>query len=270
MNYKKINAIYTQMVSPLNYIKYSQFKQEFHPVKRDIPIYIFYHLCPKSADNVRHLIIIDEQINELIRSGLYEKCNAVFYGCSCKGCDTFLENYLSKYSKFKRLDDAIVPNMKSYENMTINSMLEFAKKSQVEFYGLYLHTKGTSAVSETQNSWRQFMMYFLVANYKICLDILNRGFYTCGVNYLGAPTKHYAGNFFWFDSNYVKQLDYIPKQEICDRFKAEFWLFNKYVKNKHVSLYKERYISFPVINTGLYNFAIDYETNVQSLDVAII
>jgi hypothetical protein len=270
MNNKKINLFYTQVVSPLNYIKYTQFENEYKIVKHNIPIYIFYHLCPKSKDNAGHLVIINEQINELIKSGLYAKCETIFYGCSCEDCDVFLESYLNKYSKFKKLDDAIVPNLKTYENMTINSMLEFAKNSPTEFYGLYLHTKGTTAVSETQNSWRQFMMYFLVKNYKICVDILNRNFYTCGVNYLSAPTKHYAGNFFWFNSNYLKQLDYISNQDICNRFKGEFWLFNKYVKNKHVSIYKERYISFPYINTGLYNFTIDYDTNIKSLDVAVI
>lgn len=274
LQYKSINNYYVDLICPINYIKYNDFKQQHQVVKKKIPIYIFYHLCPKSKNNIDHLIIIDEQINDLISSGLYNQCEKIFYGCSCENCDVFLDNYFNKYSKFKKLDKAILPNVMCYENMTINSMIEFSKKSKKEFYGLYFHTKGTTSISEYQSYWRKFMSYFLIKNYKLCVDILNRGFYTCGVDYIDFINKHYAGNFFWFNSNYVKKLDYIT--DINNRYNAEFVLFSKYEKNKHVSIFKERYFSLPnsFIDTGLYKFKVDYEklpnNYIQNIDIAIV
>jgi hypothetical protein len=146
-------------------------------------------------------------------------------------------------------------------------MLKFSKENP-KFYGLYLHSKGTSSVSKAQHDWRKFMMYFLVRNYKICIDILNRNFYTCGLNYIGILWKHYSGNFFWFDSTYLKNLDYIENTK--DRMSAEKWLLSKYIKNKHICLYNERYINLnDEIKTGLYHFSIDYDKE-KELELAIV
>lgn len=266
------NNIITELFNSVDYIKYDQFVKNYQIVNNfKIPIYIFYHLCPSSYDNKHHITIIDEQINELINSGLYNECDTVYYGCNCKNCDTFLDNHLQQYEKFKKMKLAICPNTNTYENMTINSMIDFAKKSKHIFYGLYLHTKGTSAVSPTQNNWRQFMMYYLVTNYKLCIDVMNRGYYTCGVNYLrGLDLKrHYSGNFFWFNSNYLKKLDKI--NNIYDRMSAEMILFTKYVKNKHISISNKRYISNnEIIKTGLYYFTNDYKSNIKNIEIAII
>jgi hypothetical protein len=267
---KKINNLLLNLFDPLKYINYNDFTNKYKIIKKEkIPIYIFYHLCPKSNNNINHLIIINEQINKLIKSGLYSECESIFYGCNCENCDVFLDNYLKKYKKFIKLENAICPNIKSYENMTINAMLKFAKNQKKEFYGLYLHTKGTTSISKTQNSWRNFMMFFLVENYKLCIDIMNRGFYTCGINYISKP-KHYSGNFFWFNSNYLKKLNYINNIE--NRMSAEFWLLNNYEKNKHISIYKERYISYTnfITSFGLYNFDIDYNKNIKNIDIALI
>jgi len=266
----KTNSILTDLISPVEYIKLNQFKEKYKPVKQNAPIFIFYHICPKSKDKQQHFDIIDEQINDIIQSGLYEKCETIFYGCSCTNCDTILNKHLSKFSKFKKLQGAIVPNKKSYENTTINSMLEFTKNYRGEFYGLYIHTKGITGVSEAQNDWRRTMMFFLVKNHELCIDILDRGFYTCGFNYLDIlGYKHYGGNFFWFDSNYAKDLNYIENVE-NDRYTAEMFLLKKYTNGKHVSLYKERYMSFPYINAGLYSFDTNYDKNINNIDIAIV
>ncbi len=262
------NSMFVEVFSPINYIKYNDFEKKYELINtKKIPIYIFFHLCPKSENNT-HITIINEQINDFITSGLYEECECILYGCNCDNCDIFLDNFLKNYSKFKKLSNAISPNTKSYENMTINSMLEFAKNSNTEFYGLYFHTKGTTSKSDAQHSWRIFMSYFLIKNYKLCIDILNRGFYTCGVNYLIYP-KHYSGNFFWFNSNYLRNLNYII--DIEDRVSAEYWLFGKYVQDKHISIYKNRYLNMcTIINTGLYYFSIDFNKDVNNIDIAIV
>ena len=266
---KYINNYLTNLIYPLNYIKYNNLRKKYKIINKDIPIYIFYHLCPKSNDNIKHKIIIDEQMNDLVKSGLYNKCHMIFCGCNCHNCDNFLDDYLIKYSKMKKMDNAICPDKNTFENMTINSMLKFSKTHKKNFYGLYLHTKGTTSVSESQHNWRKFMMFYLVKNYKLCIDLLNRGFYTCGINYLNNP-KHYSGNFFWFNSKYLKKLNYI--EDVENRMSAEFWLFSNYVKNKHISICRERYINIILFNIkfGLYYFSNNYKKNIKDMEIAII
>jgi hypothetical protein len=274
------NNFFTNLIDPINYINYNKFKNIYNQTNKNIPIYIFFHFCPKSTNNIDHINIINEQINNLVISGLYDYSTKILYGCNCKDCDIFLDNYLQKYSKFKKLNNAICPNKKSYENITINSMLEFSKKNKKEFYGLYLHTKGTSSGNnKAVSNWRNFMMFYLVNNYKLCIDILNRGFYTCGVNYLNYP-KHYSGNFFWFNSNYLRTLNYIIKVE--DRINAEYWLFSNYIKNKHISICKKRFKSSSnninlgiihfYIKTGLYYFKFNYDNikDTENIQISVI
>ena len=221
---------------PLFYTTYSEFKNKYPVINSGTPIYVFYHICTVNMK------IVDEQIAELINSGLYSIATKMFYGCNCSSCDTILDDYMKQYDKFTPISSAILPDVLTYENGTINAMIDYAKSSNKKFYALYIHTKGTSNLSEAQNKWRKFMMYWLVANHKLCIDILNRDFYTVGLFYsssLGLSAKHYAGNFFWADSTYLKLLTPIPIEKIGNRFNAEMTLFKKHQKNKHITILKE-------------------------------
>jgi hypothetical protein len=273
LRHKSINNIIINTIDPLNFTTYGDLKNNFNKVYFNVPIYIFIHFCPKSNDNITHLNIINEQISALINTGLYDKCDKIYYGCNCDNCDIFLEKYLETLSylyryKFIKMNNAICPKIKSYENNTINSMLDIAKKSDKHFFGLYIHTKGTTAISITQHTWRQIMMYWLVDKYKICIDILSRGFNTIGIFYSPYPKKHYSGNFFWFDSEYLKKLNFITNT--TDRMEAEFFIMKGYEKDKHITLLKERYIS--EINVGLYYFHAEIKDSSRDddIDLAII
>jgi hypothetical protein len=242
------NKIITGIIYPLKTIKYEIFINNYPIIYNKIPIFIFFHICPYSEDNITHINILNEQINKLISSGLYDKCDKLYYGCSCKNCDIILNDYFKKFDKVYKLEDSICPNINSYENTTINGMIKFAKNSKIKFYGLYIHTKGTTTFSQAQNYWRHFLMYWLVQKHDICIDILNRDFYTVGVNYL---EDHYSGNFFWFSSDYLKNSDYI--YELYNRYNAEFFLFKKFIKNKHICLAtNNRFMSDKKYITGLY------------------
>ena len=271
---KQTNYMIANIIDPMAFIKYSNFIKKYLIVSKDVPIYGFFHFCPKSPDNKLHNNIINEQISTLINSGLYNKSKKIYYGCNCHNCDHNLE-YLNNYTKFEKLSSAICPNKPTFENDTINSMIKFAKNSNELFYGYYIHTKGTTAKSYSQHAWRRFMMYWMMARNDLCIDILNRGFNTVGVNY---THEHYSGNFWWFSSNYLKKLDYI--QNINDRMMAEKILFSKYEKNKHICLTKNRYYSFDLpflskyfdTRLGLYYFPINVnDTNdLEDVDIGII
>ena len=101
------------------------------------------------------------------------------------------------------------------------------------------------------------MMYWLVTRYQICVNILDKGFNTVGLNYYSYLTgkllevlnirlgpyniNFYSGNFFWFCSDYLKKLDEIIYLE--NRYSAETFILSKYEKNKHINLLDQRYFS---------------------------
>jgi len=228
-NSKIFNIIISNIVNPLSFIKYDDFKSQYPIIKSSVPIYVFYHICSKNMD------IVQEQVAQIVASGLYAKATRLYYGCNCSGCDTILSNYMRSYSKFQPMNEAILPDKKSYENETINSMIKIAKESSQKFYALYIHTKGTSNAGYNQQNWRRDMMHWLVDKYQICTDVLDRGFNTVGIFYVFHYYKrHYAGNFFWADSDYLAKLS--PITDIENRYNAEFVLFSKYEQKKHVSL----------------------------------
>ena len=233
---KEITSSDINMFQPMFYRRYSELKEKYPVVNSGIPIYIFYHIC---TENMK---IVEEQMGELVNSGLYSIATRLFYGCNCSSCDTILYDYMKQYDKFSPISSAILPDIKTYENGTINGMIDYAKSSNKKFYALYIHTKGTSNVSNAQHQWRRFMMYWLVENHKLCIDILNRDFYTVGLFYttnLGFADKHYSENFFWADSTYLKLLNPIPIEKMDNRFNAEMILFKKHQKDKHITMLKD-------------------------------
>ena len=122
------------------------------------------------------------------------------------------------------------------------------------------------------------MEYWLIKKHLLCIDILNRGFNTVGT---GLLQKHpiwtingiqnifiknkwkqsYCGNFYWFSSNYLKKCDYID--DLSYRFNAEYYLFKKYEKNKHINLDTIRYdhLSF-MSDQKFYPFPINNITKI--------
>jgi hypothetical protein len=172
------------------------------------------------------------KVSYVLKSGLYDKATAIFYGCSCPDCDVILKNIFKTLPKFKELDKAIVPNKNTHENLTINAMIE--KGKSIDAYFLYIHSKGTTNKTSKQHLWRHIMSYWMIYNHDICLDILSRGFYTVGTILQIFIFRHYTGNFFWTRSEFIGK--YKPIQKLENRYNAENIILSKRVKNKNVNL----------------------------------
>ncbi len=109
----------------------------------------------------------------------------------------------------------------SYEYPALQKL--WKDSSTLDFYGLYLHCKGASRPngSEYHNSlnWSTLMMYGVVDHSDLCRYHLD-----CGSDFVGSLFHwHFKGNFFWFKSEYVKQLIDPMKLSPTYRFHAEFW-----------------------------------------------
>lgn len=176
----------------------------------------FFHICA-----INHYYeIISEQLKLLVDSKLYDKSEAIFVGVL--GEIEKVEALFKDYPKIKILSHST--DLKKYEFLTLKLLRE---KSRTEtFYGYYFHTKGVSYPDNIGGDhWRDYMNYYLLTKWRDNVDKLNEGFDTCGVKYIdkGFPA-HYSGNFFWFKSEYAKNLAALYRVNTKDRYAAEMWL----------------------------------------------
>jgi hypothetical protein len=138
----------------------------------------------------------------------------------------------------------ITCNISLYETHTINLLHKHATESEEEFNVLYLHTKGVTRVGDVNVSdWMNYMIYFNIAEYKRCIDLL-ADYDAVGVNLQTMPKLHYSGNFWWSKSSYIRKL---KQCEHIHHNSPEFWLTEgkngKFVSLWHsnVNHYDERY-----------------------------
>ena len=137
---------------------------------------------------------------------------------------------------------------------SIDLMYEFCQTAPDSCI-LYLHSKGaTKQNNPNVKAWVNYMEYFLIEKYLICLDEL-KTHDTVGVDFHPTPMKHYAGNFWWANSNYVKQRKNFEgslnssKEITHPRWYCEFWVLDrddvkaKSLHQSNVDLYVTEYKS---------------------------
>jgi hypothetical protein len=100
------------------------------------------------------------------------------------------------------------------EKITINLLYDDCINSNEEFKILYIHSKGVrhfnSNIQENVYDWVEYLCYFNIYNFQLCLNELN----SCdaiGINLQlldGAPL-HYSGNFWWSKSSHIRNLKLI-------------------------------------------------------------
>jgi hypothetical protein len=181
-------------------IFYSKFNEQFSINNNNI--YIFYHIfCNKYT-----LEVVKDQINKIIFSGLYKKCDKIY--CFLTGEKEYIDiciDYIKKCgSKFSI--EAIDDNDKTYERFTLLKIKKYIKEGDKI---LYIHSKGiTKQNNQYVTDWRNVMEYFLIYNFNECLKELDN-YDTVGINYI--KSLHYSGNFWWTNASYYMKLsDTIP------------------------------------------------------------
>jgi hypothetical protein len=99
------------------------------------------------------------------------------------------------------------------------------------------------------------MLYFLVNKCADCFELLE-SYDAVGCNYLENPFRHFSGNFWWANSNYIKHLDLIDNTD--ERHFAEWWILSDpkvksfSIHNSNVNHYEteyppEKYCQNPII-----------------------
>jgi len=220
------------------YIKEDYINNLINNIVYNIPIHIFIHIC--MIENWE--IIIQDQINTIKNSGLYDICEKIHIGLL--GDINNIHKKIFQDDKFDIL--YIDSRIDLYETNTINFIKYFCSKLKDEIYILYIHTKGVRRAGNDNVilSWRKMMEYFLIEKYQYCID--NLSFYdTIGNNVINSycydmdkiavnknHTYHYSGNFWWSKKSYIDKLPFIEIDlsinAINTRYIAENWILSEY------------------------------------------
>ena len=203
---------------------------------------VFYHMyCVE--DCVDRFL---SSYNKMEKSGLLDTTNnvhVVMVGEDCK-------KYGKQIKSLTKVTPYVCPNIFGEMN-TIKFLYDFCQQHSNKQI-LYFHSKGASKNKNPNiKAWVEYMEYFLIENYSICLEALNT-FDTVGVDYLPAPMPHYSGNFWWANGIYIKNhscFDEGLKTSIINdpRWYCEFWLLHdnnvkhKCLHNSNIDLYGTEY-----------------------------
>ena len=197
-------------------------------------IAIFYHLF--QTDDYEWEKLYHQQINSLIVSGLYDKCDFIHVGINGdKELPFVLDKIRVQYNEDKFL-----------EADTLHSLWKFCRKNK-DYNVLYFHTKGVTQKNNSQvlntQKWRYYLSYFNIYRWKECVRLLKIAD-TVGVEYspksglINQETgvteweenAHYSGNFWWANAKYIDKLDpeYLYNTDKgWIRYRSEFWIGTK-------------------------------------------
>lgn len=226
----------TRLVSMYNklvdyYRSWAGIKDSFvYKIKRDKvadkKVYGFWHICMQN----HYMEIAAEQLNLMVSSGLYEKADAIYVGCV--GGERELEVIKSlflEYPKFKITTHKT--ELKEYEFPTLRVLEAKAREiNERPFYGFYIHTKGVTYPNPPHrhggDMFRAYLNYWTITKWKDCLRALEKGKDIAGAGWIGEGEyqRHYRGNFWWADSEYIKTLPEISTLDTTNRYLAEFWI----------------------------------------------
>jgi hypothetical protein len=203
------------------------------------PIYVFYHIY--AYNNWKE--IVNEQIESIRNSGLYDACSAIKYSVIC-----------DSYGDLSYIKHILGDKGDLIYHGTNSSVYEFPALSELykvcceqDCYCMYIHTKGSSNSNKTlkwyypgvvnlselranSRQWRRLMGKYNIDEWRTAVSILtDYDTYGCYYKRIG-NVGYYAGNFWWSKSSYIKTLQSIDNLDWSYRYNAEIWLLNSNAK----------------------------------------
>jgi len=220
-----------------NIVEATHMPTKIEKCNENVPIYIFYHIGAIDKD---YQTIVNDQVLLLRNTGLYQRADRIFYSI----VGNLNVNLPSKFEcvyKESKFEIGELPMIEIIRN----------KAKQENFKCLYFHTKGSSSnyqnhKRENQESWRKYLEYFCIEKWKANLMLLET-YDTVGTSLILSNIRwyknHYAGNFWWANSSYLKKLSNVNDIDSEGKFKAEMWLLSNKADsfNWHKRDTQERY-----------------------------
>ena len=203
-----------------------EYKKYFGNNTTESKKYCFIHSCNVKESGTE---ILTDIVSNIINSGLIQHLEKIFI---VNIGETLSKDMLIQDINTQEKIEIInySNNYKLFEIPTINLIHTFCEYSD-NCEILYLHTKGTTNPNnQCVTDWRNKMLYFLVEKCADCFELL-KNYDAIGCNYALKPFKHFSGNFWWANSNYIKQLKRLP--DICARHQAEWWVLSNESVNSY-------------------------------------
>ena len=198
----------------------------------DVPIYIFWHIFIDDKGLSRAEHIINRQFDKIKKSGLLDRCNAIYIGYA--STIDFPLKHIITHPKVKIIAHKVSGN----EGVTTTCLKQFCDNKHTENLILYIHNRGMSHDEDSPSEdWTLMMEYFVVENWRTSIHVL-KDKYTCGCEmWCFESTFHYSGNFWWSRSSYIKLL---PFPSFHNRHtEAELWvlmLAERGIKKEHFGI----------------------------------
>lgn len=227
-------------------------------------IAVFYHL---GAINSLWDKFVDEQIGLVKSSGLAETATInMCYACPDHAVNEIKIYIRQKYPFVNILSSRILEGKGEQENIfegqTLKELQTYSKTNNG--YVLYFHSKGMlHAVNSHQTiptrDWRHYMNYWCVERWKDCIQKLeDEQADAVSTNWTRDPYPHFAGNFWWATTDYIKTLPNVLDRTLYydekftekfegHRFCYEVWMAtnNPKVRSIHYSAIDHYYAPYP-------------------------
>jgi hypothetical protein len=186
---------------------------------------IFFHVYLKN--DFSHILL--NKFKKFTASGLYEKTNKIYLSLfgDIEKHQEFLTDLKDLYSK---IEYVLIAN-KEFDNEadTLNFMLKKAESYEKNTPMLYVHAKGVShthpILKKNIGAWVRYLDLYTINKWEECIEGLKENDAAGGL-YEASDPKHFSGNFFWANSEYVKSLPRINKYNIDSYNRGEFWILS--------------------------------------------
>ena len=186
---------------------------------------IFFHVYLKN--DFSHILL--SKFKKFKASGLYEKSNKIYLSLfgDIEKHQEFLTDLKDLYSK---IEYVLIAN-KEFDNEadTLNFMLKKAEGYEKNTPMLYVHTKGVShthpIMKKNIGAWVRYLDLYTINKWEECIQGL-RDNDAAGGLYESSDPKHFSGNFFWANSEYIQSLPRITSYNIDNYNRGEFWILS--------------------------------------------
>jgi hypothetical protein len=186
---------------------------------------IFFHVYLKSG----YSRILIDKFKKFKNSGLYASTNKIYltlFG-DVETSSEFLNDLKDMYPK---IEFSVITNA-SFNNEpdTLNLMIKKANEYETNTPMLYLHTKGLSHThpdtKRNVEAWVRYLDLYVIKEWERCVKALENND-AAGGFYVEEP-KHFQGNFWWANSDYLKNLPKITTENYAKLNKGEFWILSQ-------------------------------------------
>jgi len=186
---------------------------------------IFFHVYLKN--DFSHILL--DKFKKFKSSGLYEKTNKIYLSLfgDIEKHQEFLTDLKDLYSK---IEYVLIAN-KEFDNEadTLNFMLKKAEGYEKNTPMLYVHAKGVShthpIMKKNIGAWVRYLDLYTINKWEECIQGL-RDNDAAGGLYESSDPKHFSGNFFWANSEYIQSLPRITAYNIDNYNRGEFWILS--------------------------------------------